>query len=374
MKIGIDVSQIVYGTGVSFYTSSLVENLLKIDKTNEYRLLAGTLRQSDFFKNYFTSLEDFKNAKGKIALFPPSLADLFSNRLHLLPVESFLGKIDVFHSSDWSQPPTKAARITTIHDFGFLKFPATAHPKIKSVMARRLKWVKKEADMIIAISESTKKDIMEILNIPEQKIKVVYEAAPDDVIQIKDQKKINQIKDKYKLDGDFLLSVATLEPRKNLKRIILAFQKIKKDFPSMKLVIAGKSGWDQGLNEIIRQKQSDIVFTGYINRDDLLALYSSTSCFVFPSLYEGFGLPILEAMKCGAPVVTSNVSSMPEVTGQAGVLVDPLSVEKIAQGIKKAIGDKESLMQKGFKQADSFSWEKTAKETLKVYKQAVQNK
>ena len=374
MKIGIDVSQIVYGTGVSFYTSSLVENLLKIDKTNEYRFLAGTLRQSDFFKNYFTSLKDFKNAKGKIALFPPSLADLFSNRLHLLPIESFLGKIDVFHSSDWSQPPTKAAKITTIHDFGFLKFPATAHPKIKSVMARRLKWVKKEADVVIAISESTKKDIIEILNIPEQKIKVVYEAAPDDVIQIKDQKKINQIKNKYKLDGDFLLSVATLEPRKNLKRIILAFQKIKKDFPSMKLVIVGKSGWDQSLNEIAKQKQSDIVFTGYINRSDLLALYSSASCFVFPSLYEGFGLPILEAMKCGAPVVTSNVSSMPEVAGQAGVLVDPLSVEKITQGIKKAIGDKENLVQKGFEQANSFSWEKTAKETLKVYEEIFKRK
>jgi len=374
MKIGIDVSQIVYGTGVSFYTSSLVENLLKIDKTNEYRLLAGTLRQSDFFKSYFNSLKDFKNAKGKIVSFPPTLADFFSNRLHLLPIESFLGKIDVFHSSDWSQPSTKAVKITTIHDFGFLKFPATAHPKIKSVMARRFKWVKKEADMVIAISESTKKDIIEILNISEQKIKVVYEAAPDDVIQIKDQKKINQIKDKYKLDGDFLLSVATLEPRKNLKRIILAFQKIKRDFPSMKLVIAGKSGWDQGLNEIIRQKQSDIVFTGYINRDDLLALYSSTSCFVFPSLYEGFGLPILEAMKCGAPVVTSNVSSMPEVAGQAGVLVDPLSVEEITQGIKKAIGDKEGLAKKGFKQADSFSWEKTAKETLKVYEEVFKRK
>ncbi len=374
MKIGIDVSQIVYGTGVSFYTSSLVENLLKIDKANEYRLLAGTLRQSDFFKSYFNSLRDFKNAKGKIVSFPPTLADFFSNRLHLLPIESFLGKIDVFHSSDWSQPPTKAVKVTTIHDFGFLKFPATAHPKIKSVMARRLKWVKKEADMVIAISESTKKDIMEILNIPEQKIKVVYEAAPDDVVQIKDRKKIDQVKDKYKLDGGFLLSVATLEPRKNLKRIILAFQKIKKDFPLMKLVIAGKSGWDQSLNKIIRQKQSDIVVTGYINRDDLLALYSSASCFVFPSLYEGFGLPILEAMKCGAPVVTSNVSSMPEVAGQAGILVDPLSVEKITQGIKKAIGDKENLIKKGFKQADSFSWEKTAKETLEVYKQAVQNK
>jgi len=374
MIIGIDISQIVYGTGVSFYTSSLVENLLKIDKTNEYRLLAGTLRQSVFFKDYFTSLKDFKNAKGKIVSFPPYLADLFSNRLHLLPIESFLDKIDVFHSSDWSQPPTRAAKITTIHDFGFLKFPATAHPKIKSVMARRLKWVKKEVDMIIAISESTKKDIMEILNIPEEKIKVVYEAAPNDVVQIKDQKKINQIKNKYKLDDGFLLSVATLEPRKNLKRIILAFQKIKKDFPSMKLVIAGKSGWDQGLNEIIRQKQSDIVFSGYVNRDDLMTLYSSASCFVFPSLYEGFGLPILEAMKCGAPVVTSNVSSMSEITGQAGVLVDPLSVEKIAQGIKKAISDKESLIKKGFKQADSFSWEKTAKETLEVYKKAVENK
>jgi len=381
MKIGIDISQIVYGTGVSFYTQNLVENLLKIDKKNEYVLFGGSLRQQE-------KLRDFG---AKVFPFPPSLADFVWNRLHILPVEKFIGSIDVFHSSDWTQPPTKAAKVTTIHDFGFLKYPETAHPKIAAVHKRRLEWVKKECDLIIAVSEATKKDIIEILGIPAEKIRVIYEATPTDIDRIEDQKVIDKVKKKFGVKGNYLLTVATLEPRKNLKRIIEAFKlfsngsngnrinsnRLEKNSGNsrMTLVIVGKAGWDEEISRLAKKQLSNIIFTGYINREvELSAFYSGAACFVFPSLYEGFGLPILEAMKCGCPVVSSNLSSMPEVAGEAGILVDPLDVKDIAWGINEVIGDKgrrESLIKKGFEQVKKFSWEKTARETLKVYQQAV---
>lgn len=377
MKIGIDISQIIYGTGVSVYTKSLVENLLKMDKKNDYILFGGSLRQKSILQNiinyYHTAVRG--NSRGVILPIPPTLADFLWNRLHILPIEKLIGKVDVFHSSDWVQPPTKAAKVTTIHDFGFIKYPDTAHPKIKAVMTRRFKWIKREVDLIIAISETTKKDIIEILEIPKEKIRVVYEAAPTDINQIKDKKIIDKVKKRFGIKADYLLSVATLEPRKNLKRIIQAFKILASQYPRLSLVVAGKSGWDEEVNRLTKKKLSRIIFTDYINREiELAALYSGASCFVFPSLYEGFGLPVLEAMKCGCPVITSNVSSLPEVAGEAAFLVDPLNVEEIARGIKKVIGDKkrrEMLVKKGFAQVKKFSWEKTARQTLKVYQEAI---
>jgi len=368
MKIGIDISQIVYGTGVSVYTKNLVENLLQIDKENEYKLFFSSLRQalpSDFKINS-------KKAKVKLFPIPPTLLEPLWNKWHWLAIERLLGHVDVFHSSDWTQPPSKAAKVTTIHDFGFLKYPETAHPKIKAVHQRRLAWVKKEADLVIAVSQSTKKDMMEILALPEEKIRVVYEAAPEDLKAVKNKKKREEVKKKFRISGDYLLSVATLEPRKNLKRIIEAFKMLKaKD---LKLVIVGKQGWDDSLPKLnFKRQTSNIIFTGYISKEDKAALYSGATCLVYPSLYEGFGLPVLEAMKCGCPVLTSNISSLPEVAGQAAILVDPLDVGEIAKGLSEVINNKEKrkdLIKKGFVQVEKFSWEKAARETLKVYEEA----
>ena len=368
MKIGLDISQIVYGTGVSVYTKNLIEALLRVDKENEYNLFFSSLRQNLGQKLKFKSQN--YNLKVKSFKIPPSLLEPLWNLLHIIPVENFLGPIDVFHSSDWTQPPTKAAKVTTIHDFGFIKYPDTAHPKIKAVMTRRFKWIKREVDLIIAVSQATKKDIVEILGIPAEKIRVIYEGVSEDVKQIKEQKIIEEVKKKYGIKGAYLLSVATLEPRKNLKRIIKAFSLLKKK--DLSLVIVGKSGWDEEISQwALKNKDQKIIFTGYVSHDDKVAFYSGATCFVFPSLYEGFGLPILEAMKCGCPVVTSNVSSMPEVAGEAGILVDPLNVKSIAEGINQAIKNRQELIKKGFAQVKKFSWEKTARETLRVYKEVV---
>ena len=369
MKIGIDISQIVYGTGVSLYTKNLVEHLLKIDRENEYRLFFSSLRGN--------LPVDFKiqNKKAKLIKLPipVSILEPLWNKWHLFSIERFIGKVDVLHSSDWIQPPSSAARVTTIHDFGFLKFPDTAHPKIKKVMERRLFWVKKEIDMVIAVSEATKKDSLEILSLPSAKIQVVYEANPENLKKINDKKKIEKVLKKFKIKTPFVLSVATIEPRKNLKRLIQAFESLNDK--NLSLVIVGKQGWgDLGP---LNFKSSKIIFTDYVGQEEKAIFYSSALGLAFPSLYEGFGLPVLEAMSCGCPVLTSNVSSLPEVAGNAGLLVDPLSVKEIAKGLKEITTSKKvkaDLIEKGFAQAKKFTWGKAASQTLEVYKKAYKEK
>jgi len=336
MKIGIDISQIVYGTGVSTYTKNLVENLLRIDKKNEYKLFFSSLRQN--LPNDFKT--ENKKAQIKKFPFPPTILEPLWNKWHWPSVEKFIGPFDIFHSSDWTQPPTKAKKITTIHDLAVLRYPKTFPQKIVDVQQRRLEWVKKEIDMIIAVSQATKKDIVELLSIPEEKIQVIYEAVGED-FQPQPLAKVEKIKKKYQLKEDYLLAFSG-PARKNLERI-------KKACQGFNLFIIGEP---------------------YIPQEDLPSLYSGAQCLVYASLYEGFGLPVLEAMACGCPVLTSNVSSLPEVTGQAGLLVDPLDVEEIARGINEITNNKEKreeLIKKGFAQAKKFSWEKAAKETLKAY-------
>ncbi len=310
MKIGIDISQIVYGTGVSVYTKLLVENLLKIDRGNEYLLFAGTLRRRKGI------LEVFSQAK--IFPIPPTLADLIWNRLHVLPIEKLIGQVDVFHSSDWTQPPSKAFKVTTVHDLISLKFPKLIHPLILAVHERRLEWVKKEADRVIVPSNCTKEDLV-AYGVDEGKIRVIYEAA---VSSRASQTVVDRIKKKYKINTKYLFAVG-LSPYKNFERIIKAFDLVGggKD---LKLVIAGRS------DPKIHQERRGVRFLGGVSDEELAALFTGAEALVFPSLYEGFGLPILDAFACQIPVVTSNLSSMSEIAGDAAILVDPYDVASIA--------------------------------------------
>lgn len=350
MKIGIDISQIIYGTGVSVYTKNLVENLLKIDKENEYLLFGGTLRRRTDILSLFP--------KAKVFPIPPTLADFLWNRLHVFPIEKLIGEIDVFHSSDWSQPPSKAFKVTTVHDLIPLKFPKLIHPLILAVHKRRLEWVKKEVDRVIVPSICTKEDLI-THGIDEEKVKVIYEAA---VYSRVSQAAIDKVKRKYKINTKYLFA-AGLSPYKNFERIIKAFDLVGggKD---LKLVIAGR------INPKIHQERRGVRYLGPVSDEDLAALYTGAEVLVFPSLYEGFGLPILDAFACGCPVVTSNLSSMPEVAGDAAVLVDPYDVNSIADGIEKALRWRKGLIEKGSKWVKQFSWIKTAAETLKTYKEA----
>ncbi|MGI5828512.1 MAG: glycosyltransferase family 4 protein [Patescibacteria group bacterium] len=365
MIIGIDVSQIVYKTGVSRYTKELVKALLKSDKKNLYKLFAGTLRQREEIENFFNELTA-RNYKFKsyIKLLPPQVADFLWNELHTFSVENFIGKIDVFHSSNWSQPPSRAYKVTTVHDLVPVLYPQYLPEKIVRNFHKNLKIIEKECDQIIAVSQATKADLINQSKSLTNKIEVIYSGVDSKFRPINDDKVIARVKEKYGIKGKYVLTVGTFEPRKNLKKVISAFNKLgRKD---VTLVLAGKYGW--GDKEL--PLSGCVLAAGFIKDDDLPALYSGALGFVFASLYEGFGLPVLEALACGCPVITSNVSSLPEVTGEAALKVDPYNEEDIMYACRRLIEDenlRKKLSAAGLKQAKKFTWEESARKTLQVY-------
>lgn len=369
MKIGIDISQIIYGTGVSFYTRNLVKGLSEIDKKNDYLLVGTSLRQKKKLIEFASKIKKLNpRFASRIFSLPISLAEAFGNRGRFFSLEKIIGSVDVWHSSDWIQPPTQAAKVTTIHDFGFWRYPQTAHPKILAVMNRRLKLVKKEVDRVICVSQTTAQDAQDYLEIPIEKLKVIYE-APGDEFKPVSLSQVNQVKAKYQIKGDYLLAVSTIEPRKNFPAILEAFVTYLKENSNLSLVIVGKLGWDKAIARLMK-KTDRVILTGYVPTCDLAALYSGAFCFLYPSLYEGFGIPVLEAMKCGCPVVTANVSSMPELAGKSAILVNPLKVADIVRGIGEVAQKRDELIKRGLARVKKFTWQKTAQKTLKVYEEA----
>jgi len=362
MKIAIDVSSIIYGTGVSVYTKNLVENLLKVDKENHYILFGGSLRRFHELKNEISRLTSKRKnfVSKKIFSIPPTLADLFWNKFHIIPIERLIGKVDVFHSSDWTQPPSSAFNVTTIHDLVPIKFPELSDSKIVSAHKARIKWILKEVDRVIVPSQATAYDV-EKLKIKRQKIRIIPE-APDPSFRKVPDSEVKRIKKRYKIKGNYLLVVG-VSPRKNTQRIINAFEKISKE-TKLKLVIVGYKYSDF-------TKTKDVIFLGHIPQIDLPILYSGARALVYPSLYEGFGLPILEAFACKTPVVTSNLGSMKEVAQDAAVLVNPFDENSIAEGILEAIEDRGDLVKRGSKRLRLYSWKVTALKTLEVYSEAL---
>jgi len=354
MKICIDISQIVYGTGVSEYTKNLVRSLLKIDKKNKYLLFAGVLRRKSDIKKYLNSLEG--SFEYKILPFSPFFTDIIWNRLHAIKIDKLVGDIDIYHSSDWAQAPSDAYKVTTIHDLVPIKFPKYSHPKIISTHKAKLKHVKSEANIVIVPSKTTKKDLIN-LGFDKNKVKVIYE-APDKIYKASSKGEIARLKKKLRIKEGYLLAVG-LGYRKNTERLINAFEKAKSG-RNLKLVILGYS------HEKYSEKRG-VIFTGHVPRKDMPTYYSGAEALIYPSLYEGFGLPILEAYACKTPVVTSNVGSMKEIGSDSAVLVDPFKENSITEGILKVLGDRKKYIKLGQKVVKNFSWEKTAEETLKVY-------
>ena len=359
MKIAIDISQAIYGTGVSVYTKNLVANLIKQHREDEFILFGGSLRRR---KELLSMAKKLKGTP-KIYPFPPTLMDFIWNSLHILPIEKLTGPVDLIHTSDWTEPPSKYPKITTMHDLIPFKYPQTTTSSIRNAHKKKLAWVIRESKKIIAVSESTKKDLMSILRVPEEKIVVIpegveerYTPQPLEIVDL--------VRRRYQTGEDYLFTLSTLEPRKNQEALIRAYEIVRKTFPDLKLLIAGRVRQDGKL-----PPAEGVIMPGYIPDADLPSLYSGCLAFVFPSIYEGFGLPPLQAMACGASVAVSNVSSLPEVVGDAGILFDPESVESIAAGIIEAIQNRSVLREKSLIQASKFTWGQAAEETYKVYKE-----
>jgi glycosyltransferase involved in cell wall biosynthesis len=380
MRIGIDARAILNPeksapTGVAHYVWHLVKNLLDIDTKNQYILFFD-------FKVRDKDVKKFARPNVKIKFFP------FSDYKKYMPVaySEILGtatyareKLDILHSTSPLYRVPAAYRgkiITTFYDFAPYRvpdlFPRLSTAKLKTLYS----FAAKKSDRIIAVSGSTKKDAAELLKFPEEKIDVVHNGLDKRFLEegVSPREKIEKL---YGLTGKYILFLGTLEPRKNLSRVLEAFAVFKKNFNGKfdhKLAVAGKRGWlfkeyfqiakDLGI-------ENDVVFTGYVGGDELKPLYAHSEFFVMPSLWEGFGQTIVEAMACGAPCLVSRVASIPEVAGDAALFVDPHDTDGVAKAMARLAADKElreSLGAKGREQAKKFDWEKCARETLAVYK------
>lgn len=357
MKIGIDISQIIYQTGVSRYTRELVKSLLKVDKKNSYILFGGSLRRMAELYAFTDSLEG--NFTTRFLPIPPTLADMVWNRLHVGNIENFIGDIDVFHTSDWAQAPSKAFKVTTVHDLTPLILPKETHPKVVAAHKRRLAWVKKDVDRVIVPSRSALIDLSKF-GVEKDKIVVIPEAQGDE-FKPQSDKKISLVKSKHFIKGKYFLCVGNAK-RKNIERTIQAFLRTQQQTDVDKLVVVG-SGQDNYLHS------DNVIFTGHVLNEDLPALYSGAEGLLYASLYEGFGLPILEAFACKIPVLISNTSSLPEVAGEASVRVNPESIDSISKGIIELKKNYRDLVIKGSSRVKLFSWDETAKKTLEVYEQ-----
>jgi len=373
LKIGIITSPIDEGhPSYTVYTYNIIKNLNLLDKENEYYLIHHTKMDLDIYKSnkeVIVPLPSFKPLQGlfwRYVLLPRKLK---SQNLDLVHDPRGIG----IFSFDM---PFK--KVITIHDLSSLLYPSI---NIRGMWAHKLLGAKtiKNVNKVITISEFTKHEVMKYLKAPEGKIKVIYNGKGER-FKLLNQKEIAEVKEKYNLTFRFILFVGVLQPRKNIPTLIKAYYKLRKDGGKYKLVIAGGKGWQyKEIFETIKRLnlQKDVIFTGHIPDDDLPKLYNAADLFVFPSVYEGFGIPPLEAMACGIPVITSNASSLPEVVGDAGIMIDPYDVNGLAKAMHEVLNNeelKEDMIKKGLERAKMFGWERCAKETLEVYEEVIEGR
>lgn len=368
MKIAIDISQTIYkGTGVARYTHELIKALISLKEIHELLLFGFALRGWPELKKQIYSLPR-ESVREKLFFLPPTLLTIIWNQLHTFPVDLLIGKVDLLHTSDWLEPPAKIPKVTTIHDLIILKYPEFFPHSLVANHKNKLRWVVKESAKIITDSQSSKKDILSFLKVPENKIEVIYPGVSSQ-FRPQDEKTINKVKEKYHLAGSYLLAVSKLEPRKNTRPLITAFTSLIKE-TKLTLVIVGTKGWNQE-SAIVNHPQ--IKLLGYVDDYDLPALYSGSDCFIYPSSYEGFGFPVLEALSCGATVVTTKTASIPEIAADLVTYADPRSPANLISAIKKGLQTRKSKSELETQLAwtKKFTWELTAQKTLNVYREVL---
>lgn len=378
MKIGLDVSSLVYQRGVSRYTSDLAKALLK-ENGVELLLYGSSLRQQKLLRQELRkTLRNVMPDRYEVVLqhYPPALlAQLW--RFGLNPIKKHFKDAEVFHSWDWLQPPDKnLPLVSTIHDLAIIRYPKVAHPNVLKMHQDSWRILRQRQAQIIAVSEATKNDILRYLEMPSKCVSVVHEALPTQVAEISQElankpELVLTIKQRLQLNKPYLFFVGTREPRKNLATLIRAWLPLAKDY---QLVIAGEQSWDD--SEKITQNPN-LRFLGRVNDYELAVLYHNCELFVYPSLYEGFGLPVLEAFSHGVPVVSSDIPAIKEVAGNAAELSNPSDETSIRQAIEKVLGENkaasEARMKKMIIRLQLFNWQKTARQTLAVYKRAIED-
>ncbi len=368
MRICLNASPAVHHiAGLGRYTQELMAALLEVDSENEYVAFYNRPAEAQVDP----PLDRLPRLTTNLATKPWRMSALVAHFARISQNRLFPG-VDLFHATDHLLPRvTRLKSVFTLHDLVFRFYPHTHKPLNRWFLTLMMPRFLNAADAVIAVSESTKRDAIQLYGIDEAKITVIYEGVTDHFRRASPQA-MAAVRRKYGLPDEFILSVATIEPRKNLTSLLEAYHALR-DEVSLGLVIVGKKGWLYSdffnrLGEL--GLEHDVLFPGFVPDEDLPALYSAADLFVFPSLYEGFGLPVVEALACGTPVVTSNAASLPEVAADAAILVDPTSVDDIVRAVREVLNSKElreELRVKGPRQAARFSWQRAARETLAVY-------
>jgi len=381
MRIGIDVtSAVTQSAGIGRYTRELVRALLALNAPHAYTLFYASEKRVDQPIGPLPSGARLR----RLPFHDKWLARIWHKLQLPIPVELITGPLDVFHSPDFTLPPTRprARTLLTVHDLSFVRDPDSAVPSLREYLNRAVRRSVTRAHRVLADSQATKDDLAALFGAPPEKIDVLLSGVDARFRPVRDLAALAAVRARYDLGrGPIILSLGTLQPRKNYARLVQAFAQVvgrwwqigSSLMGDVNLAIAGGKGWlfDSIFAEVKRlDLEGRVKFIGFVDEADLPALYSAATVFAYPSLYEGFGLPVLEAMACGAPVIASNVSSLPEVVGDAGLLVDPLDVDAIAAGLIGLLQDasaRDAYLRAGLQRAAQFTWEKAARQLLSVY-------
>lgn len=358
--------------GIGRYVRELTAALAVTDRASEYRLFVSGAAAGGL------PAAPAANFRWRpTAISPRWLARIWQRARLPLPVELFTGKVDLFHATDFVLPYTLAATRTllTVHDLSFVRVPEAASPPLKAYLDAVVPRSVARADHILADSAATKDDLIELYGTPADKITVLYSGVDQCFRRLNDRRLLESTRSKYGLaDVKYILSVGTVQPRKNYSRVIRALAEVQATGLDLHYAIAGGKGWleDEMRHTIASTGMGDIVHVlGYVDDEDLPALYSEAQMLLMPSLYEGFGLPVLEAMACGVAVITSKFSSLPEVAGDAAILLDPTDIAALRDAIIAVETDlalHEQMVRKGYRQAEKFTWRRSAAQLLLVYR------
>lgn len=372
MHIAIDAHSV--GTqlaGNVTYITSLIEAVAEIDQKNQYTLYVTKPKAVECYTNRWANFRVRRTLPhSPIIRIPLTL----TAELRLRPVDILFVQ--------FTAPPFAPCKVVSmIPDISYEHLPETFKWRSRFQMKLTIRQTAKSAAHIITPSEYSRQDLIKTYRLPPEKIAMIPHAASDLFKPVTDTEEINRIRQKYNLNGDFILGVGSIQPRKNLIRLIEAYSiLVKKGTDIPPLVLVGKKAWlfEETVKATdVHGVEDRVIFTGFVPDEDLPALYSTAKCFVYPSYFEGFGLPPLEAMQCGTPVIAGDRTSLPEVVGDAGLLVDPFDVNAIASALQRIISDdklREDLRRKGLERASKFSWTEAARQTIDVFEIVMQNK
>jgi glycosyltransferase involved in cell wall biosynthesis len=370
LHIAIDAHSV--GTGLAgneTYAANLVEALAEIDRENRYTLYVTKAEAVGRFRDRWPNFAVRRTLPHTPLLRVPLT----------LSAELRRRRVDLLHVQYTAPPLAPCAVVATIHDLSFEHLPDTFKRRSRAQLRFTVRRTARSAAHVIASSESTRRDLIETYGLAESRVSVVPLAAAPHFRPVEDAEELRRVRRVYGVEGDYILAVGSIQPRKNLARLFRAYSDLRRTRGRDKLpplLVVGKMAWLYG--ETLRAAEEcgvsdSVIFTGYVPEGDLPALYSGAVCFVYPSYFEGFGLPPLEAMSCGAAVVAGDRTSLPEVVGDAGLLVDPFDTDAIAAAIARLVDDRTlraTLSARGLARAGRFDWRETARLTLEVYRRA----